>query len=122
MANLALNGQNSSLTSGNVTLEKKWKEAKNQVKKLTDQLEKISNKMAGRHNRDEPTDNRSEFPQLGGNNSQLVQSHGEAMEDGEMSNLNAVIMNNPKRAKEMMLKYKQEINFLRSQLQSLQDR
>lgn len=122
MANLALIGENSSLRSGNVTLEKKWKEAKNQVKKLTDQLEKISNKMAGRHNRDETTDNRSEFPQLGANNSQLVQSHGEAMEDGEMSNLNAVIMNNPKRAKEMMLKYKQEINFLRSQLQSLQER
>lgn len=102
-------------------MEKKWKEAKNQVKKLTDQLEKMSQKIGGRHNKEDTMDNRSEFPQLGGNNSQLVQNNGEAVDEGEMSTLNAVILNNPKRAKEMMLKYKQEINFLRSKLQSLQE-
>lgn len=65
--------------------------------------------------------NRSELPQLGANNSQFGANQIDMVEEAEMSTLSEVIKNNPKKAKETIIMYKQEINYLKTKLLKMQD-
>jgi hypothetical protein len=80
----------------------------------------MSQKGVPKSMRDDIADNRSDLPQLGPNSSQHGANQVDMVEEAEMSTLSHIIQNNPKRAKEMMIKYKQEINYLRSKLLAMQ--
>lgn len=95
-------------------------EANKKVKLLTNQLEMMSQRGGPRGPKEDLGYNRSELPQLGANNSQFGPNQVDMVEEAEMSTLSEAIQNNPKRAKETIIKYKQEINYLRSKLLAMQ--
>jgi hypothetical protein len=116
-----LQSTNKSLKSDKVTLEKKLAEANKKVKLLTNQLEAMSQRGAPRAMREDGGYNRSELPHLGANNSQFGANQIDMVEEAEMSTLSEVIKNNPKKAKETIIMYKQEINYLKTKLLKMQD-
>lgn len=101
-------------------LEKKLSEANKKVIALTEQLDRMSQRGGPRSMKDDVMQNRSELPQLGSNYSENGVNQVDMIEEADMSSLSNIIQNNPKKAKEMMLKYKQEINYLRSKLVTYQ--
>ncbi len=104
MTNNSLTSQNANLTKTNIGLQ-------NEVKNLTEQLNR---KQKARSGGPLALSNNYSGQGFNGPNSQF-----EVQGDREIDTVEELIVNNPQRAKEMMVAYKQQVNFLTEKLKSV---
>jgi hypothetical protein len=106
--------------SNNNTLINNNKTLQQEVKRLNEIIQKLTKGKSQRGMSREPIPETMEELQPPQNVSQSwVNQQNSGLEDKEGVTLSDIIQTNPQRAKEMMIAYKKEVNFLRNKLRSL---